>query len=106
MQQEKVNDPNIINGMILLKGEIVMVNIFKSAKFWIGVGGVAAGIFATSKCARKIAVKSMAAGMQTRDNIKAGWESIKEEAEDLYEEAKEEAAAKEAEVEAAQIEEA
>lgn len=70
-----------------------MLNIFKSAKFWIGVGGVAAGIFASSKCARKIAVKSIACGMQTRDNIKAGWDSIKEEANDIYEEAKQESAA-------------
>lgn len=69
-----------------------MLSIFKNAKFWIGVGGVAVGAFATSKCARKLAVKGMACGMQTRDNIKAGWESIKEEANDIYEEAKQEAA--------------
>lgn len=73
-----------------------MVGIFKSAKFWIAVGGIATGMFATSKCARKIAVKSLACGMQTRDNIRAGWNNIKEEANDLYEEAKEEAAEKEA----------
>ena len=69
-----------------------MVNIFKSAKFWIGVGCFAGGLFATSKCARKIAVKSMAAGLQVKDNIKSGWDNVKEEANDIYEEAKEEAA--------------
>ena len=71
-----------------------MAGIFKNAKFWIAVGGVATGMFATSKCARKLAVKGIACGMQTRDNIKAGWDSIKEEANDIYEEAKEEAAAR------------
>lgn len=71
-----------------------MINIFKNAKFWIGVGCFAGGLFATSKCARKIAVRGMAAGMQARDNIRAGWENVKEEANDLYEEAKEEIAAK------------
>lgn len=70
-----------------------MLGIFKNAKFWIGVGAFAGGLFVTSKCARKIAVKSMAVGMQTRDNIKAGWENVKEEANDIYEEAKEEVAA-------------
>ncbi len=70
-----------------------MIGIFKNAKFWIGVGCFAGGLFATSKCARKIAVKSMAAGMQVKDNIKTGWENVKEEAADLYEDAKEEAAA-------------
>ena len=71
-----------------------MLGIFKSAKFWIGVGAFAGGLFATSKCARKLAVKSVAAGLQTKDNLVAGWENIKEEANDLYEEAKEEAASK------------
>lgn len=71
-----------------------MFNIFKNAGFWIGIGGFAAGMFVTSKCARKIAVKSMAAGMKARDGVKTGWDNIKEEASDIYEEAKEEAAAK------------
>ncbi len=71
-----------------------MVNIFKSPKFWIGIGCFAGGLFATSKCARKIAVKGMSAGMQVKDNIVTGWENVKEEATDLYEEAKEEAASK------------
>ena len=70
-----------------------MVSIFKNAKFWIGVGCFAGGVFATTKLARKIAVKGMAAGLQVKDNIKAGWENVKEEAGDLYEDAKEEAAA-------------
>ena len=76
-----------------------MISIFKSAKFWIGVGCFAGGLFATSKCARKIAVKGMAAGMQVKDNIRTGWDNIKEEANDLYEEAKEEIAAKSDETE-------
>ncbi len=71
-----------------------MLNILKNPKLWIGVGCFAGGLFVTSKCARKIVVKGMAAGMQTRDNIKAGWENVKEEANDIYEEAKEEVASK------------
>ena len=70
-----------------------MIGIFKNAKFWIGVGCFAGGVFATTKLARKIAVKGVAAGLQVKDNIKAGWENVKEEANDLYEDAKEEAAA-------------
>ena len=69
-----------------------MLEIFKSGKFWIGVGCFAGGIFAGSKAARKIAVKGMAAGMKAKDNVVAGWNNIKEEATDIYEEAKEEAA--------------
>ena len=71
-----------------------MIGLFKNAKFWIGVGCFAGGLFATSKCARKIAVKGLATGMQVKDNIKTGWENVKEEATDLYEEAKEEVASK------------
>ena len=71
-----------------------MLNILKNPKLWIGIGCFAGGLFATSKCARKIAVKGMAAGMQTRDNIKAGWQNVKDEANDIYEEAKEEVASK------------
>ena len=40
-----------------------MLGILKSGKFWIGVGCFAGGVFATSKVARKIAVKGMAAGI-------------------------------------------
>ncbi len=69
-----------------------MLGIFKSGKFWIGVGCFAGGVFAGSKAARKIAVKGMAAGMKAKDNVVAGWNNIKEEATDIYEEAKEEAA--------------
>ncbi|MBR3309060.1 MAG: hypothetical protein IKG00_04090 [Lachnospiraceae bacterium] len=71
-----------------------MLGVFKSGKFWIGVGCFAGGLFATSKVARKIAVKGMAAGMKAKDNVVVGWNNIKEEAGDIYEEAKEEAASK------------
>ena len=69
-----------------------MLGVFKNPKFWIGVGCFAGGLFVTSKVARKIAVKGIAAGMKTKDGIVAGWNNIKEEAEDIYEEAKEEVA--------------
>ena len=80
-----------------------MVGFLKSAKFWIGVGCFAGGLFATSKCARKVAVKGMAAGMQVKDNIKTGWENVKEEAADIYEEAKEEIAAQADDAEPVQV---
>ena len=70
-----------------------MLGVFKNAKFWIGVGCFAGGVFATSKAARKLVVKGMATGMKTKDTIVAGWNNVKEEAGDLYDEAKEEAAA-------------
>jgi len=69
-----------------------MLGLFRSGKFWIGAGLFALGIFASSKTARDMVVKGMAAGMKAKDNIAAGWSNIKEDARDIYEEAKEEAA--------------
>lgn len=69
-----------------------MTNPFKSAKFWLFVGGTAAGLFAKSKTARKACVNGLAAGMQLKDNVSAGLQNIKEEAQDIYEDAKRKAA--------------
>ena len=63
-------------------------NILKDARLWIGLGGVAVGLFASSKAARKLAVKTVACGMKTKDRVNEGWTNIKEEATDIYEEAK------------------
>lgn len=65
-----------------------MANILKDGRFWIGVGGLAVGLFACSKPARKLAVNTVACGMSTKDKITEGWANIKEEAADIYEEAK------------------
>ena len=69
-----------------------MSNLLKSAKFWLFVGGAAAGLFARSKTARKVCVNSIAAGMQARDSVAAGVQNLKEEAQDIYEDAKRKAA--------------
>ena len=69
-----------------------MSNLLKNAKFWIFIGGTAAGLFARSKADRKACVNGLAAGMQLKDNVAAELQNIKEEAQDIYEDAKRKAA--------------
>ena len=87
-----------------------MARFYKNAKFWLFVGGTAAGLFAKSKAARKLCVNTIAAGMQARDCAAEGLENLKEEAQDIYEDAKRKASAcdetEEAEAETAPDEEA
>lgn len=65
-------------------------------KLWAFVGGVAAGLvlppLVKSKTARKAAVSVVAKGMGIKDDAKAACEAIKEDAQDVYAEAKQKAA--------------
>jgi hypothetical protein len=58
-------------------------------------GGVAAGLIlppiAKSKAARKAAVSLVAKGMCLKDSALAAYESVREDAQDIYEEAKKKA---------------
>ena len=69
-----------------------MKDLFKNKLLWSFVGGVAATIacskFAKSDCARKAAVKSVATGMQLKDQALASYDTIVEDAKDIYAEAK------------------
>lgn len=69
--------------------------MFENKKLWAFIGGAAAGLFLRGKTARKIAVNGIACGMQTRDKINAEIQSVKEDAADIYEEAKEKAGSEE-----------
>ena len=73
-----------------------MGNPLKSTKFWLFVGGAAAGLFARSKTARRACVNGIAAGLQMKDQMAAGLQNMKEEAQDIYEDAKRKAAGEEA----------
>lgn len=55
----------------------------------------------TSKSFRTAAVQTLAKGMQVSDKIKSNLEDVKEDAQDLYEEAKDEARAQKAQEELA-----
>ncbi len=50
-----------------------MGNPLKSTKFWLFVGGAAAGLFARSKTARRACVNGIAAGMQMKDQMAVGF---------------------------------
>lgn len=69
-----------------------MKDLFKNKLLWSFVGGVAATVaaskFAKSDCARKAAVKSVATGMQLKDQALASYDTIVEDAKDIYAEAK------------------
>ena len=69
--------------------------MFENKKLWMYIGGAVAGMFVKSKTARKIAVKGVACGMQTKDAVSAEIQSMKEDATDIYEEAKAKVAAEE-----------
>lgn len=69
-----------------------MKDLFKNKLLWSFVGGVATAVagskFAKSDCARKAAVKSVATGMQLKDQALASYDTIVEDAKDIYAEAK------------------
>ncbi len=64
-------------------------------KAWVFVGGIAAGLvlppIVKSKAARKAAVCVTAKGMRLKDDAVAAYNTIKEGAQDVYAEAKEQA---------------
>lgn len=68
------------------------MGILTSKKLWAFVGGIAAGLalkpIVTSKCVRKAAVGVVAKGMEMKDGAKSACEQIKEDAQDVYAEAK------------------
>lgn len=69
-----------------------MKDLFKNKLLWSFVGGVAATVagskFVKSDCARKAAVKSVVTGMQIKDDALATYDTIVEDAKDIYAEAK------------------
>ena len=77
-----------------------MSSIVKNWKLWCFMGGVAAGIFARSKTARKACVNGIAKGMLLKDSAAEALQNIKDEAQDIYEEAKAKAAAEREQAEA------
>lgn len=72
-----------------------MNNIFKNEKLWLVVAGAAGAIVGqkviASKAVRKLAVTGLAKGMKLSHDAKAAFQDMKDEAEDLCYEAKEQA---------------
>lgn len=73
-----------------------IIDRFKSDKRWIFVGGIIAGLILTplakSKTVHKAAVNVTAKGMELKDCAMNTYECIKEDAQDVYAEAKKKAA--------------
>ena len=71
-----------------------MKNIFKNEKFWLVTAGAAGVIFGkkvlTAKKTRELAVTGLAKGMKLK-NANSAFQSMKDEAQDLCYEAKEQA---------------
>lgn len=72
-----------------------MKNFFKNQKFWLVVAGAAGAIIGekvlTAKKTREIAVSGIAKGMKLTHDAKAVFQNMKDEAEDMCYEAKEQA---------------
>lgn len=72
-----------------------MKNFFKNQKFWLVVAGAAGAIIGekvlTAKKTREIAISGIAKGMKLTHDAKAVFQNMKDEAEDLCYEAKEQA---------------
>lgn len=72
-----------------------MKNILKNEKFWCVVAGAAGAIVGgkilKSKKTRELAVTGMAKGMKFTHDAKAAFQSMKDEAEDMCYEAREQA---------------
>lgn len=72
-----------------------MNNILKNEKFWCVIAGAAGVIIGkkvlTSKKTRELAVTGMAKGMKLTHDAKAVFQGVKDEAEDICYEAKEQA---------------
>ena len=60
----------------------------KYAKGWIYLAGAVTGVFLTTKAARKAAVNTIAGGMLAKDKINEGIANLKDDANDIYEDAK------------------
>lgn len=72
-----------------------MKNIFKNEKFWLVTAGAAGVIFGkkilTAKKTRELAVTGLAKGMKFKSDANSAFQSMKDEAQDLCYEAKEQA---------------
>lgn len=72
-----------------------MSNPFKNEKFWCVIAGAAGVIIGkkviTAKKTRQLAVTGLAKGMKLTHDAKAAFQSMKDEAEDMCYEAKEQA---------------
>ena len=72
-----------------------MKNIFKNEKFWLVAAGAAGVIVGkriiTAKKTRQLAVTGLAKGMKLTSDAKSAFQSMKDEAQDLCYEAKEQA---------------
>ena len=72
-----------------------MLKCFKDEKFWCAVGGAAAVILGKkvvkAKKTRELAVAGLAKGMKLTSDAKSAFQSMKDEAQDLCYEAKEQA---------------
>ena len=70
-----------------------MKNIFKNEKFWLVAAGAAGVIVGkkiiTAKKTRQLAVTGLAKGMKLTSDAKSAFQSMKDEAQDLCYEAKE-----------------
>lgn len=87
-----------------------MNNLFKNEKFWLVAAGAAGALIGkavlTSKKTRELAVSGLAKGMKLTSDAKAAFQDMKDEAEDLCYEAREQAGlAKEGNDTAAETEE-
>ena len=72
-----------------------MLKCFKNEKLWYAVGGAAAMVIGkkiiTAKKTRELAVSGLAKGMKLQNDAKATFQNMKDEAQDLCYEAKEQA---------------
>lgn len=72
-----------------------MLKCFKDEKFWCAVGGAAAVILGKkvvkAKKTRELAVTGLAKGMKLKNDANSAFQSMKDEAQDLCYEAKEQA---------------
>lgn len=72
-----------------------MNNLFKSEKLWLVAAGAVGAIIGkavlTSKKTRELAVNGLAKGMKLTNDAKAAFRDMKDEAEDLCYEAREQA---------------
>lgn len=88
---EVIADPTIIK----FTGGIIMNRILKNEKLWCVVAGAAGVIIGKkilcSKKTRQLAVTGLAKGMKLTHDAKAAFQSMKDEAEDMCYEAKEQA---------------
>ncbi|ERJ89230.1 hypothetical protein RUMCAL_02985 [Ruminococcus callidus ATCC 27760] len=77
------------------KGVFTMLKCFKNEKLWCVVGGAVAMVIGkkivTAKKTRQLAVSGLAKGMKLQNDAKAAFQNMKDEAQDICCDAKEQA---------------